>query len=93
VFEEPVEAAGEVTLEAAVCLASRFAFLESPLDVGDRGGMGAFSCDEDHVQCPVEFSVAASVEPVADGLAGRGGDRGCAGESCERGLRLDAAVV
>jgi hypothetical protein len=31
------------------------------------------------VQCAVELAVARSVEPVADGLAGGGGDRRCAG--------------
>jgi hypothetical protein len=51
------------------------------------------SCDEDHVQCAVEFAVAAAVEPVADGLAGGGGDRGCAGESGEGCFRSDAAAV
>ena len=45
------------------------------------------------MQRAVEFSVAASVEPVADGLAGGGGDRGCAGESCEGGFRFDPAAV
>jgi hypothetical protein len=38
-FEESVEAAGEVAFEAAVCFASRLAFLESAFDVGDRGGV------------------------------------------------------
>ena len=59
VFEEPVEAAGEVALEAAVCFAPCFAFLEAPFDVGDRGGVCAFAGDEDHVECAVEFAVAA----------------------------------
>jgi hypothetical protein len=36
VFEESVEAAGEVALEAAVCFASGLAFCESAFDVGDR---------------------------------------------------------
>jgi hypothetical protein len=39
VFEESVEAAGEVALEAAVCFASGFGFLDAPFDVGDRGGV------------------------------------------------------
>jgi len=38
-FEEPVEAAGEVALEATVCFASALAFLEAPFDVGDRCGV------------------------------------------------------
>ena len=40
--------------------------------------------DDDHVQSLVELTVAAAVESVADRLAGRGGDRGDAGESGER---------
>jgi Integrase core domain len=42
VFEESVEAAGEVALEAAVCFASCLAFLEASFDVGDRGGCERF---------------------------------------------------
>jgi hypothetical protein len=39
VFEEPVEVAGEVALEAAVCFASCLALLQASFDVGDRGGV------------------------------------------------------
>ena len=39
VFEESVEAAGEVALEAAVGFASCLAFLDASLDVGDRRGV------------------------------------------------------
>jgi hypothetical protein len=39
VFEESVEAAGEVALEAAVCFATCLAFCESSFDVGDRRWM------------------------------------------------------
>jgi len=38
-FEEPVEVAGEVALEAAVGFASCLAFLEASFDVSDRGGV------------------------------------------------------
>src|SRR5205085_7416494 len=38
VLEEPVEVAGEVALEAAVCFAAGFAFLQSPFHVGDCRG-------------------------------------------------------
>ena len=41
----------------------------------------------------VEFAVAASVEAVADRLAGRRRDRCCAGESRKRGFGGDAALV
>src|SRR6266566_8097166 len=93
VFEEAVEAAGEVALEAAGCFASGFSFLQPSFDVGDGGGVGAFAGDEDHVECAVEFAVAASVEPVADRLPGGGGDRGCAGEACEGGFGGDPSLV
>ena len=93
VFEEAVEVAGEVALEAAVCFASCFAFLETSFDVGDRGGVCAFACDEDHVQGAVEFAVACSVESVADRLAGGGGDRCCAGEPGEGGFGADPSLV
>src|SRR6266516_1699804 len=92
-FEESVEVAGEVALEATVCFASCLAFLQASFDVGDRGGVGAVACDEDHVQCAVEFAVAASVEPVADCLPGGGGDRCCAGESCEGCFGADPSLV
>ena len=92
-FEEPVEAAGEVALEAAVCLAARLALLQTPFDVRDRRRMEAFPRDQDHVERAVEFAVAATVEPVADGLPGRGRDRGGAGEACEGGFRSDAALM
>jgi hypothetical protein len=39
VFEEAVEAAGEVALEAAVCFAACLALSEAPFDVGDRFGV------------------------------------------------------
>jgi hypothetical protein len=45
------------------------------------------------VQCAVEFAVAVSVEPVADCLAGGGGDRRRAGEPREGGFRFDSAAV
>jgi hypothetical protein len=39
VFEEPVEVAGEVALEAAGCFAVALAFLDATVDVGDRRGV------------------------------------------------------
>ena len=41
VFEEAVEAAGEVALEAAAGFAAALAFLGASFDVGDRVGVGA----------------------------------------------------
>jgi hypothetical protein len=70
VFEEPVEAAREVALEAAVRFARGFAVLASTGDVVDRWLVPAAAADQDHVQGAVELAVAASVESVADRLAG-----------------------
>jgi hypothetical protein len=67
--------------------------LYSMFDVGVRRGVRAFACDEDHVQCAVEFSVAAAVEAVADRLAGGGRDRCGAGEPGEGGFGADASLV
>jgi hypothetical protein len=58
VFEEAVEAAGEVALEAAVCFAAGFAFVDASFDVCDRRRVCAFASGEDHVQRAVEFAVA-----------------------------------
>ncbi len=67
VLEESVEIAGEVALEAASGFAAALAFLDAPVDVCDRGGVGVASGDQDHVQGAVEPTVAAAVEAVADG--------------------------
>lgn len=50
VLEEAEEAASEVALEAADRFAAALAFLDSPLDVGDRWGVRPASGDENHVQ-------------------------------------------
>src|SRR5436189_6366337 len=85
VFEEAVEVSGEVALEAAGGLAAAFPFLDSTFDVVDGRSVRSASGNDDLVGCAVELSVAAAVEPVADRLAGRGRDRGGAGESRECG--------
>jgi len=68
VFEEPVEATGEVALETADRFASTLAFLDATVDVGDRLRVCSTSGDEDHVQGSVEPAIAAAVESVADCL-------------------------
>ena len=88
-FEQAIEAAGEVALEAAVGFASRLALGEAAFDVGDGRGVRPFAREEDHVQRAVEFAVARSVESVTDRLAGGRGDRCRAGEPCERGFGVD----
>src|SRR6266545_3610242 len=69
VFEEPVEVSGEVAFEAAGGLAAAFPFLGSAFDVVDGRSVRAASSNDDLVECSVELSVAAAVEPVADRLA------------------------
>ena len=93
VLEEPVEAAGEVAFEAAVCFSACFAFADPSFDVRDRGFVDSAAGDEDLVHRSVELSVAAAVESVADRLSGGGGDRGDAGEPGERGLASNPAFV
>jgi len=47
--------------------------------------------ERDRVEGAVELTVAAAVEPVADGLAGGGGDGCGAGEGGEGGFGAEAA--
>jgi hypothetical protein len=93
VFEESVEVAGEVALEAAGGFAAALSFADSPLDVVDGRLVDSASGEDDMVEGPVELSVAAAVESVADGLAGRGRDRGGAGEPGEGGFACETAAV
>ena len=58
VFEEAVEVAGEVALEAAGFFAAGLAVGASACDVVDRWLVPAAACDEDHVSGAVELSVA-----------------------------------
>src|SRR6478735_7341936 len=93
VFEESVEVAGEVALEAAGGFAAALSFSDSTLDVVDGRSVCSASGDDDLVECAVELPVAAAVEPVADRLPGRGRDWGGAGEPGECGLVGQAAAV
>jgi hypothetical protein len=93
VLEESVEVAGEVALEAAGGLAAALPFLDPALDVVDGRSVHSPSGDDNLMERAVELSVAAAVEPVADRLAGGGGDRGGAGEPGEGGLADQAAAV
>jgi hypothetical protein len=69
VFEEFVDAACDVSFEAASDLSGGFAFGESSGGVGAGFGVAAESAEGDGVQRPVELAVAASAESVAGGLA------------------------
>jgi hypothetical protein len=85
--------AGEVAFEAADGFAACFAFAGSAVEVGNRGGVAVAADHDDRVERTVELAVAAAVEPVADRLAGGGGDGCGAGESGEGGFGSDAAWV
>jgi hypothetical protein len=69
VFEEFVDAACDVSFEAASDLSAGSAFGEASGGVGLGFGMAAEPGQGDGVQGPVELTVAAAVEPVAGGLS------------------------
>ena len=69
VFEELVDAAGDVSFEAAADVAAGFAFGEASGGVGLCFGVAAEPGEGDGVQGAVELTVASAVEPVAGGLA------------------------
>jgi hypothetical protein len=69
VFEEFVDAAGEVAFQAAADLAARLTFCDSAGGVGLCFGVAAEPGQGDGVQGTVELTVAAAVEPVAGGLS------------------------
>ena len=69
VFEEFVDAAGDVSFEAASDLSGGLAFGESSGGVGLGFGVAAESAEGDGVQGAVELTVATSVESMAGGLA------------------------
>ena len=63
-----------------------FTFGCPPRDVGLRVDGGPRPCDHDRVERPVELAIAATVEPVANGLPGRRRDRRDPSERAERCL-------
>jgi len=69
VFEELVDAAGDVLFEAAADLPAGRAFSEAAGGVSPGFGMAAESAERDGVEGPVQLTVVATVEPVAGGLA------------------------
>src|SRR5690625_5108759 len=91
--EMPVDLAGEVTLERASDFAQGAPFCGAFLDVGAGVRVHTHAGDYRHVECAVEASVTAAVDPVAHGVAGRGGDRVDTGEAGERGFGADASRV
>ena len=69
VFEELVDAAGDVSFEAAADFAWGLAFGESSGGVGAGFGVAAEPAEGDGVQGAVELTIAAAAESVAGGLA------------------------
>jgi hypothetical protein len=63
-FEGVEDDAGELSLEAADCLAAALPFGRFALQVGARGRVVASLRDRDPVERAVELAVAAAVEPV-----------------------------
>ena len=94
VFEEAVEVAGDVALEAAAGFAWCLAFGDAAGDVGAGGFVAAGAGDDDGVQGAVQSPVAAPAEPVAGlDLAGGRFDRGDPAEASERGVAAAAALM
>src|SRR5690606_14532949 len=85
--DELVELAGDVAFEAADDLLLGQAVFGASFHVGAGAGVPAQAADGDPVERFVGLSVAAAVEAVPAGLAGRGGDRGGTAEHGERRLR------
>src|SRR6266700_6855830 len=81
-----VDLAGDVAFQAADDLAFALAFVGAPFDVVLGRLVVAHADEDDPVERRVGLPVAASVEPVPAGLAGRGGGRLGAAEHREGGL-------
>jgi hypothetical protein len=84
---------GEVALEAAEDLGRAQALGRAALGVGARGWVPAQAPDGEQVQGAVGLAVAAPVEPVADGPARGGRDRGDAAQVGEGGFATQAVGV
>src|SRR5690606_2753378 len=91
--DELVELAGDVAFEAADDLLLGQAVFGASFHVGAGAGVPAQAADDDPVERFVGLSVAAAVEAVPVGLAGRGGDRRGTAEHRERRLRTQPVVV
>src|SRR5438309_7854759 len=91
--EGVVDLAGDVALETADDLFLVEAFGGAAFGVGAGAGAAAEPADGDQVERAVCFAVAAAIEPVSGGAAGRGGDRAGAAEASEGGLVAESFDV
>jgi hypothetical protein len=91
--DDLVELAGDVALEASDDLFLGQAFGGASFGVGAGAGVPAQAAQHHAVESGVGLTVAAAVEAVPGGLAGRGGNRGGAAEHGERGLGGEPVVV
>jgi hypothetical protein len=85
-LQQPPDASGEVTFEAAQRFPSALAFGLFACEVGGGVGVQAPFGDGEAMQGAVELAVAAAVKPMADGVSGGCGDRCRAGEPREFGV-------
>jgi hypothetical protein len=81
--EQPPDAAGEVTFEAADGFELGLAFGVFAIQVGTGLGVSPGTRKRDDVDRAVELAVSAAVQPVALSVAAGGGDRGGAGVAGE----------
>src|SRR5512132_2510305 len=92
-WEEPVDLAGHIALEAADDLALGQALSGAAFHIGDGGRMPAHPDDDDPEQRGVGLAVAAPVEAVTAGLAGGGRDGAGAAQLGGGSLRADPTGV
>jgi len=86
VWQVAVDLAGDVALEDAHDLGLGTSVGESAFDGGAGARVGAHAGEHDPPQSVIRLAVAATVESMADGLAGRGVDRGDPAEVSEGGF-------
>ena len=91
--ERPVEFPGDVPLEAAADFPGGLSFGGAPGDVGAGAGAAAHPGQRDGVDGAVQRPVAATVEPVPDGLAAAGRDGAGAAKGGEGSFAAAAAGV
>src|SRR5215216_3988409 len=92
-WEEPVDLAGHIALEAADDLALGQALSGAAFHVGDGRRVPAHPDHDDPKQRGVGLAVAAPVEAVTAGLAGGGRDGAGAAQLGVGGLRADPTGV